>query len=351
MMLGALLRVAVVVAAAAAALMPTPRWAIERWYSLGLYPRLQRGITPLTNQIPIALLDIALLAVGVWFLWRLGRRRRRSGWVRAAVSGAAQLVTLCAALYLAFLALWGLNYRRVPIEEKVEFEASRITPEAARDLAREAVLRLNELHAEAHRAGPDVPRLQASFAAAERRLGARGTTVPGVPKRSALELYFRWAAIDGMTDPIFLEIIVNPDVLAVERPFVLAHEWGHLAGYADEDEANLIAWLACLQGDARARYSGWLALYGHVMSRLPRPAQAAIANGLDEGPRRDLQAIVERYTRAPQVVRNVARETYDAYLRANRVEEGIASYDGVVRLILGAGRENGWAPRLRVREQ
>ena len=75
----------------------------------------------------------------------------------------------------------------------------------------------------------------------------------GVPKRSLLGLYFRWAAIDGMTDPFFLEMIVNPDVLPVERPFVVAHEWAHLAGYAEESEANFVAWLTCAHGDARAQ--------------------------------------------------------------------------------------------------
>ena len=53
-----------------------------------------------------------------------------------------------------------------------------------------------------------------------------------------------------MTDPFFLEVIVNPDVLPIERPFVVAHEWAHLAGYADESEANFVAWLTCAHGDA-----------------------------------------------------------------------------------------------------
>ena len=55
-----------------------------------------------------------------------------------------------------------------------------------------------------------------------------------------------------MTDPFFLETLLAPDLLDVERPFVIAHEWGHLAGYADESEANFIAWLACRRG-SRAR--------------------------------------------------------------------------------------------------
>ena len=44
-----------------------------------------------------------------------------------------------------------------------------------------------------------------------------------------------------MTDPFLLETLIAPDLLEVERPFVIAHEWAHLAGYADESEANFVA--------------------------------------------------------------------------------------------------------------
>ncbi len=37
----------------------------------------------------------------------------------------------------------------------------------------------------------------------------------------------------------------------------------------------------------------------------------------------------------------------DKYLRANRVTGGIASYDRVVRLLVGTRLEGGWTPRLR----
>ena len=129
-------------------------------------------------------------------------------------------------------------------------------------------------------------------------LGSERLAVPGVPKRSLLERYFRVAAIDGMTDPFFLEIIVNPDTLPFERPFVLMHEWAHLAGYADESEANFVAWLACAQGDAMARYSGWLAIFEHVVASLPRTDRMTLTSQLAAGPRRDLQAAAARYARA-----------------------------------------------------
>ena len=43
-----------------------------------------------------------------------------------------------------------------------------------------------------------------------------------------------------MLNPFGLETIVLPDLLPYERPFVVAHEWAHLAGHADEAEASAI---------------------------------------------------------------------------------------------------------------
>jgi hypothetical protein len=177
-------------------------------------------------------------------------------------------------------------------------------------------------------------------------LGASRGAVPGTPKRSLLSFYFRWAAIDGMTDPFFLEIIVNSDLLQIERPFVIAHEWAHLAGYADESEANFVAWLTCLRGDALAQYSGWLAAYEHAVRALPRDVRRGLTP-IGPGPRSDFQAMAARYARSSPVVREAAHDVYDSYLKANRVQEGIASYDAVVRLMLGTRFGPGWTPLVR----
>ena len=46
-------------------------------------------------------------------------------------------------------------------------------------------------------------------------------------------------------------------------------------------------------------------------------------------------------------LRFAARESYDKYLKANRVERGIESYDAVVQLILGTEVDRAGNPRLR----
>jgi hypothetical protein len=66
-------------------------------------------------------------------------------------------------------------------------------------------------------------------------------------------VYFKAAGVEGMTDPFFLETLVAGDLLPFERPFVIAHEWSHLAGFANEGEANFLGWLTCMKGSEDAR--------------------------------------------------------------------------------------------------
>ena len=339
-------RAALVVAALAIALMPLDPVKVERWYSTTLYLRVQGLITPATNRVPFALLDIAvaLCLIGLAFL--LARRVKTLSVRRALFRTGLSLVSTAAVLYLLFVALWGLNYRRLPLERKLDWEGTRVTERAAVDLANMAAASVNERFDSAHASRFDVTSLERSFGQVQRMLGATRAAVPGTPKRSLLSFYFRWAAIDGMTDPFFLEIIVNPDILEIERPFVLAHEWAHLAGYADESQANFIAWLTCLRGDALAQYSGWLATYEHAVRAVPRDTRPTLIP-LAPGPRSDVQAMAARYARSSPAVREAAHDVYDSYLKANRVQEGIASYDAVVRLMLGTRFGPGWTPVVR----
>ncbi|MEO7276282.1 MAG: DUF3810 family protein, partial [Vicinamibacterales bacterium] len=112
-----------------------------------------------------------------------------------------------------------------------------------------------------------------------------------------------------------------------------------------------VAWLTCVHGDALTQYSGWLALYAHVTGALPREDRRALADQLDPGVRQDLIAINARLLRSAPVVRRAAQEVYDSYLKANRVERGILSYDAVVRLVLGTRFDQGWRPRMIGRGQ
>jgi hypothetical protein len=332
---------AVFAIAAAGALAPLPDAAVERWYSNGLYPAIQHALTRASNLVPFAIFDVLCVGAIVATALCVYRAVRGAGWRRGMICAGGDLARAAAVLYIAFLAAWGLNYRRVPLTEKLVFDPSRITTSAASQLGDRAVATLNRLYGPAHASPTPLDSLESYLRDALRTLGGPRSIVAGRPKQTLFGEYFHQASVAGMTDPFFLETLIAPDLFDVERPFVIAHEWAHLAGYADESEANFAAYLACRRGDAAAQYSAALMLIGYV--RLSRP----LSEVLQIGPQTDLFAIRYRYSRTNETLRFAAREGYDKYLKANRVQRGVESYDAVLQLILGTEFDADGRPRVR----
>lgn len=352
-MAGMRVQAAVVAAAGLLAVLPTPARWVEALYSRGLYPAARNVIAPLTSRVPIALFDLLLAGavVGLCVWWAVVLRRTiaagptvRGGRRRIALAAGLRAVTLLAGLYLVFLLAWGLNYRREPLAARLGHDPGRVTPQALRALANEAAGRLDALHAAAHRdawpALDEMPtRLGGAFERVQRRLGASRLAAAAVPKPTLLTPYFRRAGIDGMISPFSLEVLINHTVLPFERPYVVAHEWAHLAGFAAESEASFVGWLTCLAGDDASRYSAWLFLLPRVTRHLGEAEQRRAHAELAPGPAGDLRAVAERLRDVAPAVRRNAHRVYDRYLKANRVDAGVASYGEVVDLILGA---SGW---------
>ncbi|HJQ70244.1 MAG TPA: DUF3810 domain-containing protein [Blastocatellia bacterium] len=358
---GAAIKIVIIITAAATALFPLPAGFVERFYSNGLYPWLQSWLTPFANLLPFALVDALLIAlvlgVPAWWavrIWRAGRGRR----LRAVASLTLDTLVLAGAIFLSFQLLWGFNYMREPLTFKLEYDQQRITSQTELAMLRLAVEQLNRETADAHSSSwaedGELRRvLEPPFEQTVAMMGNGRKVATAIPKRTLLDRYLGATGVDGFTNPFGHEVLLNSDLLATEKPFTLAHEWAHLAGYADESEANFVAFLTCVRSEqAAVRYSGWLALYSYLASvrhaRIDDEEFAASIPALAPEVKADLRAIIERSQRrlSPSISR-VQGEVYDRYLKANRVEAGIESYSLMVRLMLGTRFDDGWAPARR----
>ena len=349
------LKLALIVVAAMLALVPLPRHVVEQMYSRGLYAMVQPRLTALSNSTSFAWFDgLALLAAGVTAVLWITRLRARRTSTGATLGGlVVDTAAIGAVLYLWFLGAWGLNYQRQPLREQLDFSEERITGAALRVLADRTVDSLNALYGEAHAEGwPELAAapsaLEPAFSRAQRDLALPWTAHGGRPKRTLFNFYFTRVSIDGMTGPFFLETLANDTLLPFERPATIAHEWSHLAGYADESEANFVGWLVCMRGPVSAQYSGWLSLYGTVAGALPRSERDGVMRRLEEGPRADLRAMSDRVRRhAVPAASRAGYALYDRFLKANRVEAGVRSYGEVLRLLLGTRFGEDGSPILR----
>ena len=349
------IKVGTVVAALVCAFAPVSPSFIERWYSTGVYPRIQQVLTPVSNVIPFALFDLLTIGAAVLVIGsivRAVRRARQTRRLSILLATLGNIVFGAAVAYLLFLFVWGFNYRRMSMAERLVLGSGRPTADAVRALGQQAVQELNALHETAHARGDTPPwrdeAMRGAFERAQRFLTDAPAAVPGRLKGTIYGPYFRWTSVDGMVDPFALEVMANPDLLPIERPFVAAHEWAHLAGYADESEANFVGWLTCLQGDARAKYSGWLFLYWQLSGEVSAADRTLLASMLESGPRRDIEDIVARLRRGRwPLLQRSSWQVYDQYLKANRVEAGVRSYGLVVTLILRAQFDEGWRPKVK----
>src|SRR4030095_8280020 len=122
-----------VLGALACALAPFSPAFVERWYSTGLSPRIQPVLTPLTNLIPFALFDVLTIGAVVLVIVSLVRAVRRARQTRrfSILLGTLGSVAVgTAAVYLIFLVLWGFNYRRVSISQRLVVNGSAPSAEA-----------------------------------------------------------------------------------------------------------------------------------------------------------------------------------------------------------------------------
>ena len=342
-----------VIAALICAFATLPAVVVEQRYSMSFYPQLERTITPLSNRLPFAVLDVLLVGLAVALTVTL-IRVIRDAWLTRTVARLfrtlAHLAAIGAVLYLLFLVLWGFNYRRLPMGERLVLDRAVPSSDEVVQLGLRAIDGMNALHAAAHGEAQREPEwrnagLRRAFADVQRALSDAPPAEPGRLKRSLLGPYFRWTGVDGMINPFALEVIANPDLLPFERPFVAAHEWGHLAGYADEADANFVGWLTCVRASPAAQYSGWFYLYWQISGEVNNQERTLLNAALTSGPRDDINAVIARLRRGQvPALQRASWKVYDQYLKANRVDAGVRSYGLVVNLILRARFQNEWTP-------
>ena len=176
-------------------------------------------------------------------------------------------------------------------------------------------------------------------------LTAEGYPAPGRPR--ARSLYPRGILLHFSTSGVYWpwagEGNIDAGLHVLQKPSVIAHELGHAYGFGDEGTCSFWAWLAGNQTtDPLLAYAYrldyWRRLAGKLRQAEPEAYWAWRKDRLAPGIRNDLQAIYDNqalYRDIAPVIRDV---TYDAYLRAQGVHDGMLNYGTVIELVEGYRR-------------
>jgi hypothetical protein len=329
-----------------AAAAPLPRAWVEQTYANGLFAALNRAFVPLADRFPFAVSDLegaAALVACTWWWVRTIRRAPRGRKRRTVLALLAHTAGFAALLIVLFELVWGMNYRRATVAERVRYSSARVTDAAVARFSERIVATLNGDVAAAHQETLDRAKLRAAFEPVLERLGDRWDVAVAVPKTTVLQPYYDAAGIGGQYSPFGFETLLNASFLPVELPRALAHEWAHVGGFTNEGDANYIGTLACLRSnDPLIRYSGAYWTYGEL------PLSERRRLRLDPRVIADFRAGRERFLRhyKPQIFALQWR-FYDRYLRSSGVAGGVASYGEFLKLLVGTELDDRGLPVVR----
>ena len=327
-------------------------WAphlVERLYTPAYRPLASAG-SRLTGIVPVScaetLLVGALVGAFLYAFWRWrALRAGRWTWTTVLRRDGLRLLATLAVIYVAFLAVWGLNYRRLPLSHLSGLTASPAHARHLHALCDALVSRTNTLRATLEEDDAGVAALSSSLTAtlnrAQKGFAVAGTRYPelagdyGAPKGALLSTALSWLGISGIYIPFTAEPHVNTTLPAPALPFTACHEMAHQRGFAREDEANYLGYLACrLHPDADFRYSGTLTATLYAVQALPSDDQTKLFEQLSSAVHRDLDAMRQWRERYRSIASEVSSRVNDAYLRANGQQDGVLSYGRMVDLML-----------------
>ncbi len=329
--------------AAAAVLMLLARETdgFAEWYATTVYPLIVGSLGRFFGLFPFSAVELGLyLLILALLMWFVGggilsvRKRCVSSFLAETIT---RLVVLIGVLVFLYAANCGVNYSRTPFSVKAGLTAGKYTKEELAEFCAWTVEELNRTEASALR--PEEARDLAREA--RERLGEEYPDLAGyypLPKLILISEILSVQGVTGVYSPFTVEANVNADVTAYNIPSTMCHELSHLRGFMREDEANYIAFLACLGSDrAEFRYSGLMMAYVYGMNALLKEDQdawSAIRSELSDHAMADLAENTAFWKQYEGEVRKVHEKVNDTYLKLNRQTDGVKSYGRALDLML-----------------
>ena len=326
---------------------------VERLYSRLLYPPLGRFLSRITALAPFSLAEVAVVGLLVAALlgilhWIFVGWRRPAVWLRQ-VRG---ILAIALFAYAAFILLWGLNYYRQPLAVTLQLEVQPTAVAELADLCAELIARTNAARQLVAEDGQQVMMLNGgkwrALSRAELGYEELAKQLPlasgrfGAPKGVYLSHWWSYTGTAGMYSPFTGEANVNMAMPDLNIPVVACHEMAHQRGFAREDEANYLAYLACTHHpDLEFQYSGLMMALSQAMQALRRSDPdtfAALRAEYAPGIIRDLRANQAYWQAFTGPVEQLSERMNDAYLKSNRQADGVQSYGRMVDLLLAERR-------------
>lgn len=291
-------------------------------------------------QLAAAVLIVGIIASVVLMVVLRWNPIQLIGWILAIVS----------IVFFLHTGVYGLNYYAGPLSDDIRLPNEPYTLdelEAATVYYRDQA---NALSAQVPRDDDRNP-VYPSFETLAEQAGAgfhtltyeeympifAGSAVP-VKKLGWANMYTAMG-ITGFTMFLTGEAAVNPQIPPVSLPFTICHEMAHRMCIAQEQDANMAAFLACrAHSEIPFRYSAYFMAYRYcyfaLASHSPAAAKRVVA-GTGELLQHDMDYYSDFFrSRQNDSATDLANTVNDTYIKVSGNDKGVASYGEVCDLLV-----------------
>ncbi|MEO8584418.1 MAG: DUF3810 domain-containing protein [Flavitalea sp.] len=334
-------------------------YAVEQYYSQGVYPYIASFQRIIFGWIPFSVGDVIYAAAVIYLIVQFVKLARR---IRAKTEGVEYFITVSRKLitgillvYVSFNILWGLNYNRMGIDYQLSLHTAEYSTDDLLTINKALVTKLNALQqgSLAHRNELQRKRYLFDKAVASYHIAVKDPKIGAVlpvnrfqsVKPSVYSYLGNWLGFTGYYNPFSGEAQVNTTVPLFVRPFTTCHEIGHQLGYAKESEANFVGYLsASVSEDTSFLYSVYFEMFAYSSRYLYYSDSLALKDlrkQLNPGVVADiteLKAFIREYSSPIEVAIDTL---YAQYLMANEQPSGKMSYNEVVAKLIAYYKKYG----------
>jgi hypothetical protein len=318
---------------------------IETNYSLGIFPVLSKLLNTAFKWIPFSVGDLLYVALIVYMIrWTVMNCKRLKtdlkGW-------GLDILAFVSFLYFMFHLCWGFNYYRVPLHTTLNLNPKYTTAQLIL-VTNDLVIKTNALHLELTQDSLLKTTLPYAFSVLTEISQAGYLQLEKVypsfkhdgenSKKSIFSTPLTYMGFSGYVNPLTLEAHINAVMPANSMPTTIAHEQAHQLGYAAENEANFIGFLASIHNNNRYfNYAGYKFALRYCLIELSKRDSEVYDSTLcniNPGILEDYREAFEFWSAYNTPMEALIKQFYSHFLKANNQAKGIESYSYVVALLV-----------------
>lgn len=318
---------------------------VEKWYSNGFYPWISKILRMSFGYIPFSVGDLLyflLILLVINWTWK-SRKSWRTHWK----NNVQLILSVCSIFYFVFHLLWGFNYYRQPLFEKMKMERDYSDADLLH-FTQKLIAKTNSIQFQI----TQNKNKAIVFPYSQEQVFQMNVTGYSVlskelpnfhyselsAKKSLFSIPLTYMGFGGYLNPFTNEAQVNYLMPMYHSPTTSCHEMAHQMGYASESECNFIGFMASVKNpDLYFKYSGysfalryclanWQARNKMVYRKLLATVHPGILKNYEES---------DRFWKAYETpIEKGFHSFYDHFLKWNHQKDGIEGYSKLVNLLV-----------------